>query len=107
MKNKISLRELSAYFPYKVKAKFKERNDKKCKTYVVGTVSAIYDDCTIVCNDTVNSSPDEYKLLLKPCLNKDVLYLKVCDVNYLLEHHFDIFGLIEKGLAEELKEQLK
>ena len=107
MKNKISLRELSAYFPYKVKAKFKENNKKGCKTYVVGTVSAIYDDCTIVCNDTVNSSPDEYKLLLRPTLHKAAFLRGVADYNFLLHNHFDIFGLIEKGLAEELKEQLK
>ena len=103
MKNKISLKELSAYFPYKVKAKFKERTDNKCKTYVVGTVSAIYDDSTIVCNDTVNSSPDEYKLLLRATLHR-AAFLKVVDYNILLQNHFDIFGLIEQGLAEAIKE---
>lgn len=30
--------------------------------------------------------------------------LFLCDYNYLIEYHFDIFGLIDKGLAKDINE---
>ena len=64
----MELKQLSAYFPYKVKAKFKCVNKQNCDEYEIGEVGAIYNDGTIVCYDTINSSPKEFKLLLT-CLS--------------------------------------
>ena len=64
--SKIKLTGLSAYFPYKVKAIFNETDKKGCRKKVIGTVSMIYDNCSINCYDTVNSCPDKYKLILYP-----------------------------------------
>jgi len=101
----IPIEQLSAYFPYQVKAKFQETNKPTCRKYVIGTVGAIYSDSTIVCHDTVNACPDRFKLMLRPLktrlnINKDFDYT---EIKVLLENHFDIFGLIDAGLAEEIK----
>ncbi len=119
---KIPLEILSLYLPYQVKAIFNETNKKGCRTKVVGTVSHIYSDSSIGCYDTVNSCPDRYKLLLKPTYEFDseaieemgyavyILFLSITSVNdlplsslrLLLSHHYDVFGLIEKGMAEPI-----
>lgn len=108
---KIPLEILAMYLPYGVKAKFKYSNDKKCKQYVIGTVNAVYDDGTIVCHDTVNSSPDKFKLVLVPLdrvCNSPVKIIggaigsnSFQNIWFALKAHIDIFGLIEQGLAEE------
>jgi hypothetical protein len=130
MKNKITLEELSAYFPYKVKAKFKLVEAPRCRAMVIGTVGEIYNDASIVCHDTVNSCPEKYKLMLRPMswltdevisdLNLDVMdaiaieEIRDKQVGYwnapynviqnLFKNHIDLFGLIEKGLAEAIKD---
>lgn len=93
--SKIKLTELSAHFPYKVKALFNATNEKGCHNKVIGTVGVIYDDCSITCYDTVNSSPEKYKLILYP---QEVSNCESSS-NDLLKRRVDIFGLIEKGLA--------
>ena len=65
MKN-IPVNKIAPYLPFGVKAIFAETNDKKCQKKVIGTVSGIYSDGSIVCHDTVNASPDKYKLVLYP-----------------------------------------
>jgi hypothetical protein len=123
----IPLEQLAAYFPYKVKAKFKDLNNSKA--IEIGTLGQINDNSTIVCYDTVNAYPDKFKLLLRPLswltdevlsdINCDLLdQIKMCElrdkqislhsmpygvVNILLENHVDIFGLIEAGFAEPIK----
>jgi hypothetical protein len=130
MKAKLSLGQLSAYLPYKVKARFKIVNVTNCRSYVIGTVSEISDNGKITCYDTVNSWPDKFKLLLRPMsaldekalseMNYDTVdQLWMTDlrdrhvgywnvpynvVQILLKYHYDIFGLIEKGLAEPIKD---
>ena len=134
MKPKLTLKHLAPYLPYQVKAKFKETQlNPKCRKYAIGTVGAVYDgskEPTIVCFDTVNSSPDKFKLLLRPLswITDEVLSDINCDlstqieikdieaqivwhgnVSYgamqiLFEHHVDVFGLIEQGLAEPIKD---
>lgn len=131
MKN-ISLKHLSAYLPYQVKATFKETTDRYCRKYVIGTVGAVYDgskEPTIVCFDTVNATPDKFKLLLRPmsALDEKALSDINCDlmdqikmeqfrdkeislfsmpygvIQILLSHHYDVFDLIKRGMAEEYK----
>jgi hypothetical protein len=122
------LKALGMYLPYKIKAYFKEANDRYCRKYVTGSVHTVYDDASITCYDTVNSSPDKFKLILVPlddfydinckavcelgfdlttqmtlvdlCLGK-IHYtgLKYSDMKEFLRSHIDIFRLIEKGYA--------
>lgn len=130
MKKKITLEELSAYFPYQVKAKFKLVEVPRCRAMVIGTVEGIFDDASIVCHDTVNSCPEKYKLMLRPIswLTDEVISEMNLDnseenmiemirdnessassmpydiMKILLKNHVDLFGLIEKGLAEAIKD---
>lgn len=123
--NKLQLNEIAPYLPYKLKARFKEKNSRTCRKYVVGTIGGIYSDCTIVCHDTVNASPDKFKPLLYPksIIDDDWLSKLNCDIQQQIEienfvedkigywklsynvlemlfsRHIDVFGLIEKGLA--------
>jgi len=125
MKNKLELKHLSAYFPYKVKAKFRSKNSG----VEIGTISQIADNLSIVCYDTVEAYPAKYKLLLRPisALDEKTLSDINCDlldqinmkdfrdkhtslhnmsygvIQILLQYHYDIFGLIEQGLAEPIK----
>ena len=102
---KIPLEQLAAYFPYGVKAIFPETNKKGCRTKVIGTINAIYDDSTINCYDTVNASPDKFKLVLYPptfswkitASSRD--FETYLEVEKHLKARVDIFGLFEKGLA--------
>ncbi len=129
MKQKLTLEQLSVYLPYKVKAKLKIVNVTNCRSYVIGTIGEIADNCKITCYDTVNSYPDKFKLLLRPmsALDDKVLSDINCDlsdqikmaefrdkqislydmpygaVKILLKRHFDVFNLIEKGLAKPIK----
>ena len=125
------LKALGMYLPYKIKAYFKEVNDRYCRKYVIGTVHSVYDDASITCYDTVNSSPDKFKLILVPlddfydinckavcelgfdlttqmtlvdlCLGKiHYTVLQYSDIKEFLRSHIDIFGLIEKGYAVSL-----
>ena len=122
------LKALGMYLPYKIKAYFKEVNDRYCRKYVIGSVHSVYDDASITCYDTVNSSPDKFKLILVPLddfydinckavceLGFDLttqmtlvdLYLgkihytglRYSDMKEFLRSNIDIFGLIEKGFA--------
>jgi len=129
--NKITLEQLSAYFPYQVKAKFKLIEVPRCRAMVIGTVGQISDNCSIVCYDTVNAYPEKYKLMLRPmswltdevifkldaCLSDQLIVEMIRDgemnlinapynvIQTLLKNHVDLFGLIEKGLAEAIKEE--
>jgi hypothetical protein len=130
MKKQIDLKVLSSYLSYQVKAKFKYLNDGRCRTMAIGTVNEIADNGKITCYDTVNSCPDKFKLLLKPmsALDEKALADINCDlsdqitmelfrdkqislwnapygvVQILLREHYDVFGLIELGLAEAIKD---
>jgi hypothetical protein len=124
-KPKLELSELTAYFPYQVKAKFKSKTNGT----EIGTVGQIFDNCSIDCYDTVNSYPEKFKLLLRPMscltdkfisdLNLDVMDAVAIEeirdkqlgfwnapynvIQILLKNHVDVFNLLENGLAEELK----
>jgi hypothetical protein len=126
MKKKIALEQLSAYFPYKVKAKFKSKDHG----IEIGTVGQISDNCSIVCYDTVEAYPEKYKLLLRPLswltdevisdlnLNNseenmiemirdnesDASSIPYDIMKILLKNHIDLFGLIKNGLAEAIKD---
>lgn len=131
---KIKLEHLAPYLPYQLKVRLPIVNKKSCRKYVIGTVGSIYSDASICCHDTVNSTPDWFKPILRPMsdlfenqadyqdiidefseigfqrLKDSFLSLKIPSINYLdyinytamtkmLKHHFDVFGLINKGLA--------
>ncbi len=127
---KLKIEHIAPYLPYKLKAKFAETNEPKCRKYVIGTIGALHDDCSIVSYDTVNSTPDKYKPLLIPmtCFNdaKSYYYKALCIPSNIikeihgvavgcydydgisirayetcLRNHIDIFDLIPKGLAVE------
>lgn len=130
---KLQVNEIAPYLPYSVKVLMPKSNKKGCKKKVIGTVSAVYDDATIVCHDTVNATPNRFKLILRQLSD---LYLNlqehdeirdefseyhwdIFETSFLLglkpinrfdhvtysqaqllfKHHFDLFGLIDKGLA--------
>jgi hypothetical protein len=74
---KLKSEQLAPYLPYQVKAKFQYNNDKKCRTYVVGTVGVVYSDGSICCFDTVNATPDRFRLILKPISELNSLLEKI------------------------------
>lgn len=128
MKPKLELKYLAPYFPYHVKAKFKDLNNKKAVE--IGTMCIITEAGDITCYDAVNAYPTKFKLLLRPLswlnderisdINCDlsdqitIMMLKDKEIGYwncpygviqiLLKNHVDIFELIEKGLAEPIKD---
>lgn len=126
---KIKVSEIAPYLPYKVKARFKETNKKGCRSYVNGTVACVYNDGSIVCGDTVNASPEKFKLILRPLSDltseffSEVLNIDISDeitikefrdqqisifnlpfgcAKILFENHFDLLGLIERNLAIDI-----
>jgi hypothetical protein len=121
------------YFPYKLKVLFDDNT--------IGTVGAIFEDGSIICRGTANTTPENFKPILRPLsdlyltikinnkefcpeqelkqefcncdgfLNWLKYYQKIkikdskiewCVVNKMIEWHFDVFGLIENGLAVDL-----
>ena len=119
---------------YKLKCQFMESEDRYCRKKVIGTISGIYDDGSIVCSDAINACPSKFKLILRPLsdLNKEIEhngekfvpkegilgrhgygYLWQIDrggkidpnkiqyecLKLLIEWHFDIIGLLQKGEA--------
>ena len=63
---KLEIKHIAPYLPYGLKAKFQSINKKTCRKYVIGTISAMYSDCSICCYDTVNATPDNFKPILRP-----------------------------------------
>ena len=125
---KLQLKHIAPYLPYKLMAKFPESNRKGCKSLVVGPIGALYSDCSIVCHETVNASPDRFRPLLVPLaffnnINSPAFQEINCDVGDQIEihelalkmihytdlsvgayevclmNHIDIFDLIPTGLA--------
>ena len=125
---KLELKHLAPYLPYGLKAKFQSTNKKTCRKYVIGTISAMYSDCSICCYDTVNATPDNFKPILRPLsdytdINSDTMNSLNCDMSdqiqisefaskkislssvsagaydILISNHIDVFGLIDQGLA--------
>lgn len=133
IKNEALLIALAMYLPYEIKAYFKEANERYCRKYVIGTVHSVYDDASITCYDTVNATPDKFKLILVPlddfydinckavcelaidlttqmtlvdlCLGK-IHYtgLRYSAMKELLSYHIDVFGLIKKGFAISIRD---
>jgi hypothetical protein len=137
---KIALSHLAPYFPYGLKVKLPIVNKKECRQYVIGTIGAIYSDGSICCHDTVNSTPNWFKPILKPIEDADslirlewakfhsskdydydkevidlfsyekigttdllqainLMHLPYDSMQWLLARHYDVFGLLDKGLA--------
>jgi len=110
----IPLHQLAAYLPYETKVTFMYKRKQ-----VIGTMDSVYSDGTITCGDTINASPNKFKLMLVPFTAenikdtysldiwnfknkiidlKHVPYYAICE---LLRKHIDIFNLIPQGLAVE------
>lgn len=130
---KIKAHQLAPYLPYGLKAKFQKTQDRKCRKYVIGTIGAMYceknGDVSITCFDTVNAAPYTFKPILRPMtdLTKEELieqgFTSYIDylthekrtpleapynkVQYLLSKHYDVFGLIEQGLAIDINTIIK
>lgn len=66
----------SMSLPYGLKAQFPATNEKGCREKVIGTIHAVYDDGSITCYDTVNATPDTFRLILRPLsdLVKEIEY---------------------------------
>jgi len=116
----IPLHQLAAYLPYETKVTFMYKRKQ-----VIGTLDAVYKDGTITCGDTINASPDKFKLMLVPVNTKilgsakdyneysdliDILHYKIKQnidnmpyrlLQLALEKNYDIFDLIPQGLATE------
>jgi len=128
---KLELKHVAPYLPYELRAKFPETNRKGCRSYVTGIIGAIYSNCTIVCHETVNASPDKFKPMLIPLeyfedinspsfqqINCDLTHqieinefankqrnytsLSVGALELCLKYHIDIFNLIPNNLAVAL-----
>ena len=117
--NKLQTNEIAPYLPYGLKAYFKKENSKTCRKMVIGTIGGLYSNCSIVCHDTVNASPDKFFPILKPLSDFENKGFDIQDeievsrmmrgdsitsfrfglISLLLENHYDIFGLIERKLA--------
>jgi len=120
---KLELKHLAPYLPYGLKIQCKRIHFKE---YWVSTLKSIYYDSLDVVSDESVLSEGEYKPILRPLSDLtnnvfsdtafsiesnesiDSIYMSyrepsmgdfVCGFNELLENHFDVFGLIEKGLA--------
>lgn len=63
---KLELKHLCGYLPYGLKVRMPAINKSTCRRYEMGTVGCLYSDCSIVCHDVVNSTPDWYKPILLP-----------------------------------------
>jgi hypothetical protein len=102
---KIKIEHLAPYLPFGVRAKFKTKMmlpGRKTAKIVdeIGTISVVYahedGGASITCYDTVNSTPDNFELLLKP---SDYTKHEVDNMPYqhlvkLLKAHIDIFGMV-------------
>lgn len=125
---KLELKHIAPYLPYKLRAQFPETIKKGCKSLVVGVIGALYSDCSIICHETVNASPDRFRPLLVPLpffnnINSPAFQELNCDLSQQIEinalalhtlnytslsvgayevclrNHIDIFSLIPEGLA--------
>lgn len=111
----------------KMKAPYGFRPNGKESTGIKGIVYLTADLYADIKNNTFNGA--EFKPILRPLsdltkkyyfdnlkdgdfeLSEEIIkeiktisrgYLKFYQLNYLLNHHFDVFGLIEKGLAIDI-----
>ena len=120
---KLELKHLAPYLPYKLKAAIRLREDSSLP---------VEDECivTITCFEVayLDSEYDEFKPIMRPLSdltkvngfslsdmishgyhnpfwlpeNFNVIYLMHLDFEKLVSWHFDVFGLIEKGLAIDI-----
>tara|TARA_R110001632_G_scaffold117450_1_gene229538 strand:- start:143 stop:514 length:372 start_codon:yes stop_codon:yes gene_type:complete len=118
----LELKHLAPYLPYGLKARFMHPVVKHQKTGVINNTYNLDDDVKL----SIDYSDDEHIWMYKPILrplsdlteysytigsyfnledfktcvyNKEVSVLEWED---LLKNHFDVFGLIEKGLAIDI-----
>lgn len=118
---KLELKHLAPYLPYKLKGKLENEDyypttigelyrletsadsDNIPYCIVDGYEGEIIDFKPILrpLSDLEEFSPAIYNYLVKNCKNY-VVRLQQIDYNVLIENHFDVFGLIEKGLAIDI-----
>jgi hypothetical protein len=104
---KLELKHLAAYLPYGLKI-YHKGNDHEYPLVVNNNTVSLRGGVNI--NDVI--SDNDLKPILRPLSELDVdgeintpEYIKQCSVSYyehLLSNHFDIFGLIDKGLGIDI-----
>jgi hypothetical protein len=70
----------------------KKIEDNRNKFVPINYINQHYLKCTIDKDGIVNDGIDKY----------EILFLPYCLIKELLQLHFDVFGLIEKGLAIDI-----
>jgi len=117
MKNKLEIKHIASYLPYGLRVQTEDGIYRVCG----------WSDEIGIMLDTIDygfNAVPHYKLVLRPINDLGIEFMHngkrkvIADyrdkklsvavyVNYmntLFEHHFDVFGLIEKGLAVDIKQ---
>jgi len=110
----LELKHILPYIPFKLKAQDIRTKEIRTVTLLhftydlstVGHNHLIYDGLLLSkhlpilrpISDLEEISPAIHNYLIKKCENY-VMRLQQIDYNVLIENHFDVFGLIEQGLA--------
>lgn len=117
----LELKHLAPYLPYGLKLWY-EHTDKKGQISNVYTIGEGYDNDDI--KISIDGGSDEHIWMYKPMLrpmsylqefspaiyeygwlpHKNVYGMQHLEALILFENHFDVFGLIEKGLAIDINE---
>lgn len=118
---KLETKHLAPYLPYNLRCEVLNSGEEK----EIGEMIAVYDDNSACFGNIIESEKGfEYiKPILKPMLDFETYFAKIFETNkdifiniedmltykpecmpfgvvqLAFKHHFDIFGLIEKGLA--------
>ena len=96
---KLTLEHLSPYLPYGLKLKV--YGQTIWEDYET-TMECLSKDSQVYFSHDWNNihNPDYFKPLLRHATSEE---LKDTQLTWLLSHHYDVFGLIEKQLAVEIK----
>ena len=107
---KLELKHLAPYLPYRLKIQYKFDGFEICISPMVASMTSNSFAKEIPIN-TVLSDNKSFKPILRPLSdlndeeNNTPEYLQGCCysyVTYLISQHYDVFGLIEKGLAIDI-----
>ena len=113
---KLELKHLAPYLPYKlsINCDFCDGDILACELEVLSSSEAFLDGCDW---DYINNK--DFKPILRPLSNLIIFVshsvldhligvdiykdkLTYIELSYLLQNHFDVFGLIESGLAVDI-----
>ena len=102
---KLEVKHLSKYLPYKLKCKCMGQNNLESEYVLTGITLDVVDDivwCSLY--QYGNQFIEDIFPILRPMKDVDKIiphcYLNTINDNEILfEHHFDVYGLIDKKLA--------